>query len=74
MGTRKDYEQLVTQAKSQGWEVSRTKANHYRWRSPLGAMFFSSATPSDYRGLKNLKRDLRINGFIEVTNKKGRRS
>jgi hypothetical protein len=46
-----------------------TKGHHYKWVSPLGRFFFSAYSPSDHRAIKNLKRDLKINGFLEITKK-----
>jgi hypothetical protein len=69
----KELQVLIKQARSQGWEVERTKGDHYKWLSPRGNFFFSASTPSDRRGLLNLKRDLRINGFITIERKKGKR-
>lgn len=45
---------------------------HYKWLAPNGKLFFTSQTPSDHRALQNIKRDLRVNGFI-FTPKKERR-
>lgn len=70
----KELNILIKAAQKQGWTVERTPNNHYKWVSPVGGMFFSSSTPSDYRSVKNLKRDLRVNGFIELTRKKGKRT
>lgn len=72
-GSFKDLRQLVKQAEKQGWEVTRTGGDHLKWVSPLGAFFFSASTPSDIRGLKNLKRDLRVYGFIELKRQKGKK-
>jgi hypothetical protein len=71
--SNKELSSLIKQAKEQGWEVELTNGGHFKWRSPLGRFFFSAQTPSDIRALKNIKRDLRNNGFIELTRKKDRR-
>lgn len=70
----KDIGVLVKQATAQGWEVTNTKSNHLKWVAPNGAFFFSPSTPSDYRSIRGLKRDLRVNGFVEIVHKKPRRS
>lgn len=72
MGTSKELSVLIKQAREQGWKVASTNGGHYKWLSPLGGFFFTAATPSDHRALKNIKRDLRINGFIEITRKQKR--
>lgn len=69
----KEMNVLIKEAKKQGWEVKQTNGSHYKWVSPIGKFFFTSLTPSDHRALKNIERDLRVNGFITLTRKKGRR-
>jgi hypothetical protein len=71
-GTPKDLRVLMEEAQSQGWNISKTNGGHFKWVSPLGRFFFTAQTPSDHRALKNIKRDLRMNGFIEIV-KKGKR-
>lgn len=72
MSLKKDMQELQQLAISQGWQITSGKSNHLKWLSPLGGTVFSSATPSDWRALANLKRDLRSYGFI-VIDKKSRR-
>jgi hypothetical protein len=62
----KQIDTLIKSAREQGWTVERGKNNHYKWVSPLGGFFFSSSTPSDYRAIKNLERDLRSRGFVSI--------
>lgn len=73
LGVPKELQALVKDAQRQGWVVLPTNANHLKWVSPMGSFFFSASTPSDYRALKNIKRDLIRCGFIEITKKKGKR-
>lgn len=68
----KDIGNLIKQAERQGWEVTYTNGGHYKWVSPVGAFFYSASTPSDPRSIQHLKRDLRVNGFLQIE-KKGRR-
>lgn len=70
--TSKDVNNLIKEAQSQGWIVTPTRNSHLRWTSPKGGFFFSSSTPSDFRVVHKIKKDLRMHGFIEIT-KKGRR-
>ena len=70
--TSKDVNVLIKTAEKQGWVVEPTNNNHLKWKSPSGGFFFSSSTPSDWRVVMKIKKDLRMNGFIEIT-KKGRR-
>jgi hypothetical protein len=71
--SNKELSLLVRQAREQGWQVELTNGGHFKWQSPLGRFFFSAQTPSDIRALKNIKRDLRNNGFIELSRKAKRR-
>jgi len=73
MSLKKDVLELQKVATGQGWVVTRNKSNHLKWISPLGGSVFSSATPSDWRALANLKRDLKAYGFIEVTKQQRRK-
>ena len=70
---KREVQVLIKQAVDQGWVVEKTKNNHYKWISPLGGLIFSSSTPSDHRALQNLKRDLRVNGFITIVKKERRK-
>jgi len=70
--SKKEIIVLIKQAEQQGWRVSMAPGGHYKWMAPNGKLFFTSQTPSDHRALQNIKRDLRVNGFI-FTPKKERR-
>jgi hypothetical protein len=72
-GTTKEITVLAKQAIRQGWTITKTNGGHLRWTSPSGSFFFSALTPSDPRTIKNLQRDLRVNGFVVLERKKGRR-
>lgn len=73
MVNSKELTALIKEAKGQGWRVEFTKSCHLRWSSPTGGFFFSSSTPSDHRAVQNIRRDLRLNGFLEIKKKKGKR-
>lgn len=60
---RKDVKALVKLAESQGWQVTITRSNHVCFRSPEGKTTFTPSTPSDGRGMKNAKAQLRRNGL-----------
>lgn len=59
---------LLEIAQEQHWQVRRRTNTHLVWVSPTGAKVFSAATPSDYRAVKNLARDLKHNG-LNITRK-----
>jgi hypothetical protein len=73
MASRRDIQELKKQAECQGWVVEPTRKGHYKWISPSGNFFFSASTPSDHRAMNNIKRDLRVNGFIIIERRKGRK-
>ena len=64
-GAPKELKVLIERAKAQGWEVTKNNGNHLRWKSPTGASVFTAGTPSDWRAIKNIMRDLRKYGFAE---------
>ena len=68
----KDLAVLQEQAEQQGWKVTLTKGNHFKWVSPTGNVFFSSSTPSDINAVNQVRRDLKRRGFLVITKKKGK--
>lgn len=73
MTTNKDVNNLIKEAQRQGWVITMTNNSHLKWMGPEGKLFFSSSTPSDWRVVKKIKQDLRMNGFIEIKHKQTRR-
>lgn len=60
MAVKKDQQQLQREYEARGWTIERTGNNHLRWKPPGGGQpIFSSATPSEWRSLKNLRARLR---------------
>lgn len=55
---RKDFKQFFRELIEQGYEVCRA-SKHIKIVSPIGEIFYTSSTPSDYRALKNLKNDIK---------------
>lgn len=47
-----------------GWQVTPTKGGHLKFTNPQGRSCFAPSTPSDYRGLRNVARDLRKLGLV----------
>ena len=39
--------------------IKKTRSGHYKLRLPNGALVFTSSTPSDRRGLSNLRHEVR---------------
>jgi len=62
-GVCPDLRELMACAEAQGWVVTRTPGDHYRWRGPAGQLVFSASTPSDRRSIKNLRSYLRREGL-----------
>lgn len=51
-----DLDTLLKQAMRAGWSVRRTRGNHWCLMAPNGkAKVYTSSTPSDWRGLPNLR-------------------
>jgi hypothetical protein len=71
--TNKDMAVLMRQAEEQGWDITLTGKNHYKWMHPLHGLFFSSSTPSDNQAVNQVRRDLTRRGFIIIERKKKRR-
>ena len=63
MANRKELKQIIKIAERFGWVVEPTKSCHLKWTAPSGAFFYSSSTPSDWRGLERMKQDLKRSGF-----------
>jgi predicted RNA binding protein YcfA (HicA-like mRNA interferase family) len=60
-----DRKKLIKSARVQGWEVTRTRRGHLKFRSPDPGvpLIFGSGTPSDYRSPRNLAAHLRRAGL-----------
>lgn len=54
---------LFKEVQDHGWEVRRRRSGHFVMESPEGNKVFCSATTSDVRAIKNIKRDLKYNGL-----------
>lgn len=63
MKTPRDFRELREIAEQQGWTVAVRNNGHLVWTSPTGGKVYTSATPSDHRAVKNIKRDLRKYGL-----------
>jgi predicted RNA binding protein YcfA (HicA-like mRNA interferase family) len=55
MGSKKDVLRLIDEVARSGWIVERTRGGHHRLVSPTGRTVIAAATPSDPRGLLNLR-------------------
>jgi hypothetical protein len=62
----KDLNKLIKEAQRHGWVVIQTQGGHLKWLSPVGATMFSSYSPSDVNAVNRIKKDLKLNGFIEL--------
>lgn len=65
MSLKKDYEAVIKEAVRQGFKAEKTgRGNKLMLLSPDGVgKVRCAATPSDYRGMKNLIAELRKLGF-----------
>lgn len=53
---------LLKAVKDAGWPIEQTKKGHHLIRPPSGPLILVSGTPSDWRGLKNARAQLRRAG------------
>lgn len=61
--SRKDVGRLIKKVRSQpGWSARLVRAGHWRITGPHGALVFMASTPSDSRGLRNARAELRRRG------------
>lgn len=58
----KEMVQLARRLERQGWAVSRTKRDHYRFVSPDGTIVYAPGTPSDHRSIHNVIAKLKRTG------------
>jgi predicted RNA binding protein YcfA (HicA-like mRNA interferase family) len=61
----KEIAKLMRKAKKQGWRVEVTRKSHIKFLSPFGGIVIASGTPSEHRGLLNLKSRLKARGFVK---------
>ncbi|MFJ4700515.1 hypothetical protein ACIP5N_21950 [Streptomyces sp. NPDC088768] len=84
MGTKKDFNQLMKKAEQQDFKFIRGSKNHYivylivseetaTEKEVLRFVTTMPSTPSEYRSFKNAKADLKRHGFVEETERKGKR-
>lgn len=59
---KRDLQDVLRKLREQGWTVTLTKGSHWRCAAPGGGLYFTGSTPSDYRGIKNMKSDLKRMG------------
>jgi predicted RNA binding protein YcfA (HicA-like mRNA interferase family) len=57
--SKHDLREVLVEAERSGWTVDHTRRGHLRLTHPNGALVYCSSTPSDYRGVKNLRALLR---------------
>lgn len=65
MASPKELKELVRIALDQGWRVEQLRSGHWRFLPPDRKLspVVSAGTPSDWRGLKNLRADLKRRGL-----------
>jgi len=70
MAKNKEIDRLMKLAVANGWTVVSSNGGHLKWIPPVGRFFFSASTPSDYRAIKNIERDLKQRGLDTSKHKK----
>jgi hypothetical protein len=61
----KEIIKLMRKARKQGWRVEVTRKNHIKFLSPFGGIVVASGTPSENRGILNLKSRLKSKGLVQ---------
>lgn len=62
----KEINKLMRQARKQGWDILQIRNGHLKWVSPVGAVLYTSFSPSDRNAVKRINHDLTLNGFITI--------
>lgn len=63
MKIHKELQPLAQRAKQHGWRVEQCNGGHIRFVRPDGGTFFTSATPSDVRAVRNFEATLHREGL-----------
>jgi predicted RNA binding protein YcfA (HicA-like mRNA interferase family) len=59
------FRAVARAARRAGWEISRTRSDHLRWRAPDGTVIVTASTPSCPAGSRNAIARLRRAGLRE---------
>lgn len=60
-----DMDDLITNARAQGWRYDRANSNHHRFYAPNGKDIVTFAsTPSDWRGFQNSLAAMKRAGYV----------
>lgn len=60
---KRELERLLDRASEEGATVQRTGGGHWKVTAPDGSTCYCPATPSDYRGVRNVRAKLRRIGL-----------
>ena len=55
----KELRKILKDAEEQGWAFTKSRGRHIKGKHTTGKTTTISVSPSDYRVLKNIQRDLR---------------
>ena len=55
----KDLRALLSDARDRGWRTELTNGGHWRLTGPNNALLFTGSTPSDWRGLRNIRSEIK---------------
>ncbi len=59
MALKRELKSILSWAESHGWVIKRSKSGHLEFKHPAGGLVFNGTTPSDPRGIKNLRAQLK---------------
>lgn len=57
------FKELLKRLEAEGWTVELKTSGHRKLTSPTGAVVFTSSSPSDFRAIRNVERDLKRAGW-----------
>lgn len=70
-GIPKEMKEIARHATRCGWVIEVRRNNHLKWTAPDGSsVYFSSGTPSDFRAIRNVRRDLMARGLPPIDSEK----
>ena len=56
----KELRKILKDAEERGWEFTKSRGRHIKGKHTTGKTTTISVSPSDYRVLMNIERDLRV--------------
>lgn len=58
MSHHKEMKELLKRGHRMGWQITMTGKGHYKWIHPHGGLFYTASSPSDWRAVIKIERDM----------------